>query len=70
MYLFASIIAAGEKVERAMDPLRYAWIQVAGGAVNVNGEKADQADGVVVVGESNLQIKAEENAELLLFDLA
>ena len=68
--LFASIIAAGEEVERAMDPLRYAWIQVARGAVNVNGEKADQGDGVVVVGESNLQIKAEENAELLLFDLA
>src|SRR5436190_2931453 len=49
--LFASIIAAGEEVKRAMDPLRYAWIQVARGAVNVNGEKADQGDGVVVVGE-------------------
>ncbi|HEY2961785.1 MAG TPA: pirin family protein [Pyrinomonadaceae bacterium] len=68
--LFASIIPAGEEVERVMDPLRYAWIQLARGAVSVNGEKADQGDGVVVVGESNLWIKAEENAEVLLFDLA
>lgn len=68
--LFASIIPAGEQVEHAMDQQRYAWIQVARGAVSVNGEKADQGDGVMVAGESNLQIKAEENAEVLLFDLA
>ena len=68
--LFASIIPAGEEVEHAMDHLRYAWIQVARGAISVNGEKADQGDGLVVVGESNLRINAEENAEVLLFDLA
>jgi redox-sensitive bicupin YhaK (pirin superfamily) len=68
--LFASIIPAGEQVEHTMDQQRYAWIQVARGAVSANGEKADQGDGVMVAGESNLQIKAEENAEVLLFDLA
>ena len=68
--LFASILPAGNEVEHAIDPLRYGWIQVARGAVSVNGEKADQGDGVIVVGESSLRIKAEENAEVLLFDLA
>ena len=68
--LFASIIPSGEQVEYTMDQQRYAWIQVARGAVSVNGEKADQGDGVIVAGESNLRIKAEENAEVLLFDLA
>ncbi len=68
--VFASIIPAGEQVEHTMDQQRYAWIQVARGAISVNGEKADQGDGVIVAGESNLQIKAEENAEVLLFDLA
>lgn len=68
--LFASILPAGKEVEHAMDPLRYGWIQVARGAVSVNGEKADQGDGVIVVGESSLRIKAEQNAEVLLFDLA
>jgi redox-sensitive bicupin YhaK (pirin superfamily) len=56
--LFASIIPAGEQVEHTMDQQRYAWIQVARGAVSVNGEKADQGDGVMVA------------AEVLLFDLA
>jgi redox-sensitive bicupin YhaK (pirin superfamily) len=68
--LFASIIPAGEQVEHSMDQKRYAWIQVARGAISVNGEKAEQGDGAIVVGESNLQITAEENAEVLLFDLA
>ncbi len=31
--------------------------------------KAAQGDGVIVVGESELKIKAEEPGEILLFDL-
>jgi redox-sensitive bicupin YhaK (pirin superfamily) len=68
--LFASIIPAGEAVEHAMDQQRYAWIQVARGAIDVNGERGDQGDGVVALGESKLRIRAEEDAEVLLFDLA
>ena len=67
--LFASILDAGQEVERAMDQARYAWIQVARGSISVNGENAEQGDGAVVVAESNLQIRAEEPAEILLFDL-
>ena len=68
--LYASILAEGNEVEHTMDERRYAWIQVARGAVSVNSEKADQGDGVVAVGESNLRIKADKDAEILLFDLA
>ena len=39
-------------------------------SVEVNGEKADQGDGLVVAGESSLRIRAQQDAELLLFDLA
>lgn len=67
--LFASIIEAGREVAYEIDPKRYAWIQVARGALTVNDEKAEQGDGVVVVAETNLTIKADEPAELLLFDL-
>ncbi len=68
--LFASILSEGEEISRVRDPARYAWIQVARGAVEVHGERADQGDGVVVVGESGLKIRATEPAEILLFDLA
>jgi redox-sensitive bicupin YhaK (pirin superfamily) len=68
--LYASILASGNEVEHAMDERRYAWIQVARGAISVNDEKANQGDGVIAVGESRLRINAAEDAELLLFDLA
>jgi redox-sensitive bicupin YhaK (pirin superfamily) len=67
--LFASLLDAGQEVAREMDQMRHAWIQVARGAITVNGESALQGDGVVVTGESQLTIKAEEPAEILLFDL-
>ena len=53
-----------------MDQRRYAWLQVARGAVEVNGERGNQGDGIVAIGESTLRIRAAEDAELLLFDLA
>jgi redox-sensitive bicupin YhaK (pirin superfamily) len=68
--LFASLLAAGGEVEHAMDQQRYAWIQVARGAVDINGERAEQGDGAVAIGESSLRIRAAEDAEVLLFDLA
>ena len=68
--LFASILPAGGEVEHAMDQQRYAWLQIARGAVEVNGERADQGDGAIAIGESNLRIRAAEDSEVLLFDLA
>jgi redox-sensitive bicupin YhaK (pirin superfamily) len=67
--LFASILSAGEEVAQTMDEKRYAWIQVAKGSIDVNGEKAEQGDGVIVTSESSLKIKAQDDAEILLFDL-
>lgn len=67
--LFASILDDGQEVEHTMDPNRYGWLQVARGSVVVNGEKAEQGDGLVIVAESSLAIRAEQPAEILLFDL-
>lgn len=68
--LFASILDSGKSVEYPIDQKRYGWLQVARGSVDVNGEQANQGDGVVVVAESSLTIRAGEAAEVLLFDLA
>ena len=67
--LFASILDDGQGIEHTIDPQRYAWLQVAHGSVAVNGEKAEQGDGLVIVAESSLTIRAEVPAEILLFDL-
>lgn len=67
--LYASIIDEGANVTHLMPETRYGWLQVARGAVDVNGEPADQGDGAVIVGESKIEIAARERAEVLLFDL-
>src|SRR5215470_9389930 len=68
--LFASILDVGNQVNYPIRETRYGWLQVARGSVDVNGEKANQGDGVVIVAEPELTIRADESAEILLFDLA
>jgi redox-sensitive bicupin YhaK (pirin superfamily) len=49
---------------------RNAWIQVARGAVTVNGHDLNQGDGAAISAESAIAIGARERSEVLLFDLA
>jgi redox-sensitive bicupin YhaK (pirin superfamily) len=41
--LFAAILDEGTSVKHALSQSRYGWLQVARGAVEVNGERADKA---------------------------
>jgi quercetin 2,3-dioxygenase len=68
--VFASILGEGEGVKYDTNEARYGWIQVARGAIEVNGQRALQGDGAIAIGESSLEIVAQEPAEFLLFDLA
>ena len=67
--LYASILDPGAKVQHSMAPTRYGWLQVARGALDLNGEQIAQGDGAVIVGESDLELVAPEPSEILLFDL-
>ena len=49
---------------------RHAWVQIAKGEVELNGEKLNQGDGAAVSEEKSLTIKGTQDAEVLLFDLA
>jgi len=68
--LFVTLLAPGEEVTQALAAKRYAWLQIAKGEVELNGQKLRQGDGAAVSDESTLTIKASEEAEVLLFDLA
>lgn len=67
--LLASILDEDERSGYEISPTRYGWLQVARGAIEVNGETAEQGDGLVIVGESELTVVAKEPSEVLLFDL-
>lgn len=68
--LFVTILAPGEQVTQALAGSRHAWVQVAKGEVELNGQKLHQGDGAAVSEETKLTIQATKDAEVLLFDLA
>jgi quercetin 2,3-dioxygenase len=69
--IYAAVLAKDAAVEHALAPGRYAWLQVARGAVEVNGQRLEEGDGAAVSEESRLALRgAAEESEVLLFDLA
>jgi redox-sensitive bicupin YhaK (pirin superfamily) len=68
--VYATILEPDQEVVHQMASSRYGWIQVARGAVSVNGTELNQGDGAAISGESVLKMVAPESSELLLFDLA
>jgi len=68
--LYVSLLAPGQEVTHELGKGRYAWLQVAKGAVELNGKALSQGDGAAVSDESRLTIQGTEDSEVLLFDLA
>jgi redox-sensitive bicupin YhaK (pirin superfamily) len=68
--VYAGVLEPGREVVHQMAPERHAWLQVARGAVTVNGTSLEQGDGAAISNESSVTIAGREPAEVLLFDLA
>ncbi len=68
--LYASLLAADERIGFDLRPGRHAWIQVARGQVRLNGESVKQGDGVAISSETKIEVEGETDAGVLLFDLA
>ena len=67
--IHAGIIPAGVTVEFGLASGRGAWVQVARGAVSVNGLRLEVGDGLAAHDEEALAIRGESDAEILVFDL-
>jgi len=68
--LYASLLAAGEEAELALDPRRRGWLHVARGAVRANGTELGPGDGAAVQGEERLVLEGVRPADLVYWDLA
>jgi hypothetical protein len=64
-----SLLQPGQEVKHELGKGRYAWLQVARGAVELNGRSLTQGDGAAISDEQQLIVKATKDAEILLFDL-
>jgi redox-sensitive bicupin YhaK (pirin superfamily) len=68
--LYVSILGRDDEVEHSMASGRHAWLQVARGSVELNGNALAQGDGATISKEEKLVIQGREDSEVLLFDLA
>jgi redox-sensitive bicupin YhaK (pirin superfamily) len=68
--IYATVLEPGREVKHELAAGRNAWIQVARGAVAVNGHELNQGDGAAVTAESAITIAGREESEVLLFELA
>jgi len=68
--IYAAILRPGDTVEHRPADGRHSWVQIARGAVTLNGQTLQQGDGAAISGEKTLTLAANENAEIVLFDLA
>jgi len=67
--LLLSKLEAGQTVKHTLGSNRHAWIHVAEGEVNLNGQKLSAGDAAGVSEESSLEITGVKPAQVLVFDL-
>jgi len=67
--LYAGTFGDGQRVHYDLGPGRYAWLHVARGSVDVQGEKLNAGDAAAIEQSGPIDIAAASGAEVLLFDL-
>jgi quercetin 2,3-dioxygenase len=68
--LYIARLDKGAQAEHSLEPDRHAWVQVARGAIEVNGKQLQAGDGAAVSNESRVRVTAQKPSEVLVFDLA
>ncbi|QBQ98217.1 pirin family protein [Paraburkholderia pallida] len=68
--IHAALIDGGERAEYALPAGRRAYVHVARGALEVNGERLAAGDAAMIEGETAVTLANGDAAEVLLFDLA
>lgn len=67
--LRAAHLEPGAMLDYVLDPTRLAYVHLVRGALQLNGQTMHSGDGAKIASESALRFVAEEDSEILLFDL-
>jgi redox-sensitive bicupin YhaK (pirin superfamily) len=68
--VFASILNEGTSVTHKSAGGRAAWVQVLRGSVSVEGTRLNRGDGAAITDVTEFTVTGNNDAEILLFDLA
>jgi redox-sensitive bicupin YhaK (pirin superfamily) len=66
--VMGATVKAGESVSHTVGEGRHAYLVPATGAVEILGERYEARDGIAISGGQTVEIKALDNAELVLVD--
>ena len=67
--LYIANLTPGQKVTHAVARGRGVWLQVARGIIGLNGTEMRESDGAAVENVPTIEVEAETDSEVLLFDL-
>jgi quercetin 2,3-dioxygenase len=67
--MYAGFFDKQEQQTLEVDPERLTYVQVARGAIEVNGNKLEHGDAILVKDEASISISNGSNAEIIVFDL-
>ena len=68
--LLSTELEAGEELDYAFDDRRRGFLQVVRGSIEVDGQSLSAGDAVATQDQATLTVRATDDAELLLFDMA
>ena len=68
--IHAGLFDGAERAERALQPGRKAYVHLVRGALDVNGQRLDAGDALLLESEGVVTFGNGSDAEVLLFDLA
>ena len=66
--VLAARLGPGEMLEYASDPARHLYLVAPTGRITINGQRANPRDGIAITGEARLEIRAADDAEIVLVD--
>ncbi len=67
--LYAGRFDTGQSIWFELAAERHGWIQVIRGPMTVNGDRLEAGDGAALAEEESIELRAEDDAEVLVFDL-
>lgn len=67
--LLLARLRPGDRVRHSLVMGRHAWVHVAEGRVDIDGQVLESGDGLAVWSESELTVEAVSASQVLLFDL-
>ena len=67
--LYTVLLDRGASVSHGLAGGRRAWVQVARGAVEIDGQALSAGDGAAIAGQDRIPISATADSEILLFDM-